>query len=75
MASYINPDGFNKYAAGAKTYGSGRSFPTIGPVDPLGYRERDLQQKARMQAILNRLKAVQSGNYMSSAYLGGNNGA
>lgn len=71
MAGYIDESGFNRYAAGAKTYGSGRSFPTIGPVDPLGYRERDLQKKARMQAILNRLKAMQSGNFMSSAYLKG----
>lgn len=71
MAGYIDNSGFNRYAAGAKTYGSGRSFPTIGPVDPLGYRERNLQQKARMQAIFNKLKAIQSGNYMSSAYLGG----
>jgi len=69
--SYIDRDGFNPYAAGAKAYGSGRSFPTIGPVDPLGYRERDLSRKARMSAILQRLKAMQSGNYMSSSYLGG----
>lgn len=68
--AYINYD-YNPYAAGAKIYGSGRPFPTIGPVDPTGYRERDLTQRAKTNAILQRLKAIQSGNYMSSAYLGG----
>lgn len=51
---------FNPYAAGIKHYGSGRSFPTMGMVDKLGYRERDLQS-----AVLRRLKAMQKGNYMN----------
>ncbi len=63
--------GFNPYSAGNKQYGSGRSFPTMGPVDPLGYRERDRMARARQNAIVQRLKAIQEGNYMSSAYLGG----
>jgi hypothetical protein len=62
--------GMNPYAAGAKVYGSGRSNPTSGPVDKLGYRERDLMTKARRNALLRRLKAQQLGNYLSSDYLG-----
>lgn len=58
---------FLPYTVGNRVYGGGRSFPTMGPVDKLGYRERDLKHKARRQAMLNRLKAQQSGNYMSSA--------
>jgi hypothetical protein len=34
------------YSAGNKTYGFGRSNPTSGPVDKLGYRERNLMQNA-----------------------------
>lgn len=58
--------GFNPYAAGDKIYGSGRSFPTSGPVDKLGYRERDMKAKARRNAILRRLKATQSGKHASA---------
>lgn len=65
---------FNPYAAGNKLYGSGRLNPTMGPVDPMGYRERDLATAARRNALLRRLKAMQSGHFMSSAYLGANNG-
>ena len=60
---------FNPYAAGGKIYGGGRTNPTSGPVDPMGYRERDLATKARRDAMLRRMQAQQSGNYMSSAYL------
>lgn len=60
---------FNKqylpYLVGNKVYGGGRSFPNIGPSDKLGYRERDLKHKAKRSALLRRLKAQQSGNYMS----------
>ena len=59
----------NPYAVGKKIYGGGRSFPNIGPVDKLGYRERDLKHKARRQAILNRLRAKSQGKYASSDYL------
>lgn len=62
--------GFNKYAAGNKVYGGGRSNPTSGPVDKLGYRERDLATRARRNAVLRRLKAKQAGRFMSSDYLG-----
>lgn len=44
--------GFNSYAAGAKTYGGGRSMPTVGRVDRLGYAERDAKLKARNNALL-----------------------
>ncbi len=74
--SYIKPTfgsnyGFNSYAAGNKLYGSGRTNPTMGPVDPLGYNERDRINRAKQNAIIMRLKAMQSGNYMSAPYLGG----
>jgi hypothetical protein len=56
------------YAVGNRVYGGGRSFPHMGPVtDTLGYRERDMKHRARRQALLNRLRAQQGGNYMSSA--------
>lgn len=55
------------FAVGPRIFGGGRMFPTMGPVDKMGYRERDLKHKARRQAMLNRLKAQQSGNFMSSA--------
>lgn len=73
MNNYIEPKyGFNSYAAGNKLYGgSGRSNPTMGPVDKLGYSERDRLQRARQNAIIARLKAMQSGDFMSSPYLGG----
>jgi hypothetical protein len=57
---------FNPYSAGDKVYGGGRSFPTSGPVDKTGYKERDLVSKSRRDAILRRLKATQSGDYASS---------
>lgn len=57
--------GFNPYTAGAKQYGL-RGAPSIGPVDPLGYRERDLATQARRNAILRRLKAQQQQNYLSA---------
>lgn len=72
LQPYLEKYGFNKYAAGNKLYGSGRTFPTIGPVDPLGYVERDRLQRAKQNAIIQRLKAMQSDRYMSSEYLGGN---
>jgi hypothetical protein len=53
------------YAVGNKVYGGGRSYPTSGPVDKTGYRERDLQLKARRNAMLRRLKALQKKNWRS----------
>jgi hypothetical protein len=66
---------FNPYAAGSKVYGMGRSNPTSGPVDPMGYKMRDRAAAARRNAVLRRLQAMQGGRYMSSAYLGTTNGA
>lgn len=54
------------YAAGNKIYGGGRDAPNLGPVNPMGHRERDLKYDARRTAILRRLKTSQSGNYMSA---------
>jgi hypothetical protein len=53
------------YAAGNKIYGAGRTAPNLGPVDPTGYRERDLKYKARRAAMLRRLKAMKEGAFMS----------
>lgn len=61
--------GFNSYGAGNKVYGAGRSNPTMGPVDRLGYRERDAKEAARRAAMLKRLRAGLSKNYGSPAYL------
>jgi hypothetical protein len=65
------PYDFNSYAAGNKIYGGGRSFPTMGPVDIMGYRERDLKTKAKRNAMLRRLKAGNTKNFNSPAWLGG----
>ena len=64
----IGGGGFNPFSAGNKSYGGGRSMPTVGPVDKTGYRERDLQTVARRNAILQRLKAGMAGNYGSAAW-------
>lgn len=57
---------YNPYAVGNKVYGGGRSFPTSGPVDKMGYRERDATSRARRNAILRRLKSNNSGKYASA---------
>ncbi len=57
---------FLPYAAGDKIYGGGRDAPNLGPVNPMGYRDRDLKYQARRTAILRRLQASQKGNYMSA---------
>lgn len=62
---------FNSYAAGNKVYAGSRSNPTSGPVDPLGYKERDLATRAKRNALLRRLKANNAGNFMSPDSLGG----
>ena len=67
MANYD----FNSYAVGNKVYGGGRSNPTSGPVDKLGYRERDAMIRAKRNALLRRLKATQAKQYYSRDYLGG----
>lgn len=62
---------FNPYAAGNKTYGSGRPMPTIGPVaSPQGYNERDNRASARKNAIMRRMKASGQGNPMSQGVSG-----
>jgi hypothetical protein len=60
---------FSGYAAGKRVYGGGRSNPTSGPVDKIGYRERDLATKSRKNAMLRRMKANKKGQYASSAAL------
>lgn len=54
------------YSVGNRVYGGGSPQPTLGPVDPSGYRERDLQTAARRDAILRRMKAQQSGKFASA---------
>lgn len=62
---------FNPYAAGNKSYGSGRPMPTIGPVaSPQGYDERDNRARARMNAISRRMKGSATGNPMNSGVVG-----
>ncbi len=65
MAAYITrqTSEMAPYLVGNKVYGGGRSFPTMGPVDKLGYMERDAKAKARRNAMLRRMKAVNKGNY------------
>ncbi len=59
-------EGINPYAAGNKIYGGGRSFPTMGPVDKLGYAERDAKHSARRDALLRRMKATDAGKFGSA---------
>lgn len=54
------------YLVGNKIYGGGRSFPTMGPVDKLGYAERDAKMAARRGALLRQMKSNAKGNYMSA---------
>lgn len=54
------------YAAGNKVYGGGRDAPNLGPVDAMGYRERDLKYQARRDAVLRRLKAQKNLNFLSA---------
>lgn len=61
------------FSAGTKRYGgTGRNNPTMGPVDPTGYKERDAQATSKRNAMLRRLKAGQRKRFMSSDYLGWN---
>lgn len=50
--------GFNSFAAGAKSYGSGRPAPTYGAVDKRGYALRDGKAAARRDALLRRTGAL-----------------
>lgn len=67
------PDAYTPYAAGAKMYGIGRDHPQDGTMQSAaaqtGYRERDLANRAKRSAYLNRMRAAQNGNYMSTDYL------
>lgn len=60
---------FNKFAAGNKSYGGGRPMPTVGPVDPMGYAERDRMAASQRNAILRRLKAGNKKDYFSSDWM------
>lgn len=57
---------YNPYSVGNKVYGGGRSFPTSGPVDKLGYKERDRVSAARRNAMIRRMQAKSKGNYASA---------
>lgn len=59
---------FNPYAAGNKRYGGGRSAPNIGPVDPLGYRERDAE-RLRRNAAMQKLKAMKGRDFFSADWM------
>jgi hypothetical protein len=46
---------FNKYAAGAKHYGTGRNAPNVGITpNKTGYAQRDAAAAARKNALLRR---------------------
>lgn len=54
-ASVAPVESFNKFAAGAKHYGTGRSMPNIGKTaNKTGYAQRDAQAAARKNALLRR---------------------
>ena len=69
----MSVSGFNKYAAGSKTYPKGA--PNVGKTrSPGGYAKRDNTIAARDEksagirsALLRKLKARQKGNHASSA--------
>lgn len=56
---------FLPYAAGNKIYGGGRDAPNLGPVDAMGYRERDLKYQARRTVMMRRLEAMKNKNFAS----------
>lgn len=61
------------YSAGNKTYGGGRPMPTIGPVDKMGYRERDAKGMIWKNALSRRLGmgGQQPGGMQQSSNMGG----
>lgn len=59
----VGGGGFNAMAAGKKMYGSmGRSMPTMGPVNPSGYAQRDRRHEVRRNAMLRKMQDLQAGN-------------
>ena len=71
---YLNgaSQGYNPYGTGNKVYGGGRPSPNLGPTSsPEGYIERDARGKQKRNAMLRRMKAGQSGNFMNPDWLRG----
>jgi hypothetical protein len=62
-------NGFNPYSAGSKRYGpSQRRGPNAGmALDQSGYNERDQRARMQRQVMLERLQAMQRGNFNSPA--------
>lgn len=51
--------GFNAYAAGSKSYGSGRPMPNVGKTQNMaGYGLRDGKMAARREALMRRSGAM-----------------
>lgn len=49
--------GYNQFAAGKRSYGTGRPFPNMGKTkDMSGYQQRDQRAKARRDAVLKRMQ-------------------
>lgn len=73
MAAYIDSQNSQMmpYLVGNKVYGGGRSFPTMGPVDKLGYMERDAKAAARRAVMLRQMKADLKGDFQSPDALRG----
>lgn len=56
---------FTPYAAGRKIYGQVGSSPNVGPVDKTGYASRDRRLAARRNAVLQRMRGMNTGAYSS----------
>lgn len=62
--------GMNPFAAGRKQYGGGTTYsPTMGQVDRSGYKDREMRNKAKRDAMLKYLQDRQSGSMASAAAL------
>lgn len=65
-----HPYSIERYGVGDKLYGGGRSNPTSGPVDPLGYKERDAKTRMRRNTLLRWMKANAKKDFMDEDWLG-----
>jgi len=75
MGAGDKPDAYNAIIAGRKSYGGptgqAPNGATRSPQAQAGYNARDMQTRAKRNAMLRYMQAGQAGNYASSDYLGG----
>lgn len=57
---------FNQYATGSKVYNGTDSAPHRGPMDKGALADREMKTRLRRNAMLRRLKAKQSGQFMNA---------